>query len=188
MAESPHYFIGIPINEDRKKEILRCQQTLKQSLGENYRIWTHPEDFHITLKFLGGVDDDRIPVLKKELRNGDYPHPFQLPVGGIGTFGKPKKPRVLWTGVETTNALEKLKVTVEQVCQQAGFEQDTQPYRPHVTLAKKWKGEKLSKDKLSQLTENFQVNIEMEVFSFSLFRIYPSKNPKYKEVLKIKLE
>lgn len=188
MATSPHYFIGIPLQDETKQEISDWQMYLKKELESNYQTWTHKKDFHITLKFLGEVDTNQITDLQKELKKLTELPSFRLSLGGIGTFGKPRKPRVLWAGVEDNHSLETLKNQVEESSQNAGFLKDTQPYRPHITLAKKWKGEKLSKEKLNQFTEEINHKIEMDITSFSLFQIRPSKLPKYEEILKIRLK
>lgn len=188
MVKSSHFFIGISVSEDIKKELSQWQSVLRDKLGSNYQIWTYKEDLHITLKFLGEVNRNELEILKKELRNQVEISIFSLEIGGVGTFGKPRKPRVLWAGVEKNKPLDLLKEQVEKAASAAGLEEDNQPYRPHVTLAKKWKGEKLSKETFAALTDQFNKPMNMQVTSFSLFRIHPSSQPKYEEVMKIELE
>lgn len=188
MAVSPHYFIGIPLKEEIKQTVLDWQLHLKKELEDNYQIWTNKEDFHITLKFLGEVEAKKISDLKKELNKLKELKTFQITIKEIGTFGQPRKPRVLWAGVEDNQELHIWKDQVEKVCMNVGFPEDNQPFRPHVTLAKKWKGDKLSKEKFNQLVGELQTNREMNVDSFSLFRIHPSKRPKYEEVMKIQMK
>lgn len=188
MAQNSHFFIGIPVNQDLKEKLSDWQNDIKEKFGSNYQIWTYKEDLHITLKFLGEADRKSIEELQHVLRRQVDMEAFSLEIGGIGTFGKPRKPRVLWAGVKKTEAMENLKDQIESAAAKAGFLEDNQPYRPHITLAKKWKGEKLSKEVLESFSEQFNELMTMDVTSFSLFRIHPSKKPKYEEVIQIELK
>lgn len=62
--------------------------------------WVHPEDYHLTLKFLGGTPADRMPAVREALALvAAGTAPFGLALDGLGTFGRPGLPAVLWAGV-----------------------------------------------------------------------------------------
>ena len=64
-------------------------------------VWVGPDSFHLTLKFLGAVDADRLGALTETLTSAAAAcAPFQLGIRGLGAFASPARPRVLWAGIE----------------------------------------------------------------------------------------
>jgi 2'-5' RNA ligase len=64
-------------------------------------VWVGPDSFHVTLKFLGAVDADRLGALTETLTSAAAAcEPFQLGIRGLGAFASPARPRVLWAGIE----------------------------------------------------------------------------------------
>lgn len=180
MTGSAHYFIAVPVVSELKEEFASWQSQLKDTFP--YKLWPHKEDLHITLKFLGAVDDEMLPKLRETLRSiqGEK---FSLSVGNIGTFGKQDSPRVLWAGVEKVNLLEELFQKVEGHVTSLGLAKENRPYRPHITLAKKWNGLPISSDKLMEIKSAYQTKMfPMQVESFVLYQIHPSRTPKYEAV------
>ncbi|SFJ10374.1 2'-5' RNA ligase [Halobacillus dabanensis] len=114
-----HYFIGVKISEEIKQELVKWQTILKEHM--DYKIWVHEEDFHITLKFLGGCSDDIIDEYIARLRKGNWPDPFPLTIGPAGTFGNKKQPRVFHAGVERKASLLEMKNDIEDVGEKLGF-------------------------------------------------------------------
>ncbi|MEN2769194.1 RNA 2',3'-cyclic phosphodiesterase [Ornithinibacillus xuwenensis] len=181
MTATPHYFIAVPVTNEIKVEFSKWQNALQQKLS--YKIWPHQEDLHITLKFLGGVEADKVKELLTELRSIDDISDFFIEVGGLGTFGKPDSPRVLWAGAESNKNLLDLYKRVERASTKMGFSKEHRPYRPHITLAKKWNGSSIHTDALKDVLDSAQFEIfSMVVNSFVLYQIFPSKIPKYEIV------
>jgi RNA 2',3'-cyclic 3'-phosphodiesterase len=182
----PHYFIAIPITANIKDEFATWQEELKNEVS--YKQWPVKEDLHITLKFLGAVEDEKVKLLRELLRSISEQSPFSLTVGKIGTFGKPNSPRVLWAGVEKTEPLESLFKQIEKVATFIGFSKENRPYTPHITLAKKWNGNDGSPEMIKTMKERYQfLTYQMNVDSFVLYQIFPSKTPKYEVVELYKL-
>lgn len=96
--------------------------------------WTRPENFHITLRFIGEVDvrtaDDAASALAALSAA-----PFDLTLKGCGVFGK-DAPRSVWVGVETNPALDRLNAKLERAFQRIGLRPDKRKFMPHVTLAR----------------------------------------------------
>jgi 2'-5' RNA ligase len=68
--------------------------------------------------------------------------PFLLHLKGLGTFGRPEQPRILWAGVDGgLPALQSLQQQIVKQLTPIGFSQENRPYRPHVTLARKYQGQ-----------------------------------------------
>jgi RNA 2',3'-cyclic 3'-phosphodiesterase len=96
--------------------------------------WTEPEDMHLTLRFIGEVDEDvahDIDSVLSVLRAA----PFEIALSGIGEFGG-KTPRMLWAGVSKSEPLISLVQKIENAFQRLGLEPETRKYTPHVTLAR----------------------------------------------------
>jgi RNA 2',3'-cyclic 3'-phosphodiesterase len=98
--------------------------------------WVPAESLHLTLRFLGSVSPDRLDALRGGLR-GLRDRSFQLALDGVGTFGARSAPRVIWVGMrEGIERAAELAERVEAVCQAAGLEPESRPFRGHVTLAR----------------------------------------------------
>jgi 2'-5' RNA ligase len=96
--------------------------------------WTEPEDMHLTLRFIGEVDEDVAHDIDSVLA-GLRAAPFDISLTGIGEFGG-KTPRMLWAGVSKSEALTVLVQKIENAFQRLGLEPETRKYTPHVTLAR----------------------------------------------------
>ena len=98
--------------------------------------WARPEQLHLTLKFLGNVAPARIPALGARLADavGGIPA-CTAEVAGVGAFPNLARPQVLWVGVRAPS-LAALADAVEASCAAEGFERETRPFRPHVTLGR----------------------------------------------------
>ena len=96
--------------------------------------WTRPDQWHLTLAFLGEVDDDARTDLTIRLGRVAPRHPpVQLALSGAGRFGD----RVLWTRVTgDVAALRRLAASVQAAARRARLAVEERPYRPHLTLAR----------------------------------------------------
>jgi 2'-5' RNA ligase len=96
------------------------------------------EGVHLTLVFLGEVEEARLPSLREALEPlGPRHAPFVLSVGGGGSFGSPSRPRVLWADVRgATDALKALQADTAAALQPLGFEPEHREYTAHLTLAR----------------------------------------------------
>ena len=102
--------------------------------------WVRPENIHLSLKFLGDVEDTREPELRDALqraaRTGPEPRPLTLQVTGFGVFPDYHRPHVVWAGVTPDPGLELLQHGVEQAFAPLGFPTEARAFRPHVTLGR----------------------------------------------------
>ncbi|MCB1521560.1 MAG: RNA 2',3'-cyclic phosphodiesterase [Hyphomicrobiaceae bacterium] len=96
--------------------------------------WLHSENFHITLRFAGDIDQRRANAFAELLADIDVPA-FELRLKGLGTFGG-KEPRSLWAGVEPSPALDALQRATERAARGAGLAPEARKFKPHVTLAR----------------------------------------------------
>lgn len=97
--------------------------------------WVPPENYHLTLRFIGEVEgwqaqevDDALAAIRAR--------PFELSLRGLGTFEKAGRIQALWVGVERTEGLSFLQSKVETALQRIGLEPERRRFAPHVTLAR----------------------------------------------------
>lgn len=122
-------FIAIPLPEGVVTELHSLQQGLKGTR------WVPEEQMHLTLRFLGDVDEARIPLLKEQLGSIVIPS-FDLTVQGLGCFPPRGVPRVLWAGVLPSPPLQELATILDHELAAAGFPREPRPFSPHLTLGR----------------------------------------------------
>jgi 2'-5' RNA ligase len=118
-------FVGIGLPPDLKLRIsLLCT-------GVPEARWVDAGNFHLTLRFIGEVDEGVASDIDAALLRLTAPR-FSLALAGVGQFGT----RMLWVGVEKNPVLLQLQAKVESALQRAGIPPEGRRYTPHVTLAR----------------------------------------------------
>lgn len=118
----------------------RAAEALSAALAERHEDalrFVRPELLHLTLRFLGEVEDRDVASLQSRL--GEAIAPFELPLelGGVSTFGSPARTNVVWLGVGgDLDGLRALAATVEVAVVDAGLPGEQRELRPHLTLAR----------------------------------------------------
>ena len=97
--------------------------------------WTRPTQFHLTLRFVGEVDEGVAARLEAALAEVAAA-PVALRVEGLGAFPSVRRPRVLFAALAEAPGLVLLQAEVEAAVQRLGLPADPKPFRPHVTLAR----------------------------------------------------
>lgn len=97
--------------------------------------WTRPENYHITLTFIGNVDETAAEDIDTALSRIDMAA-FDVTVRGMGNFAQGDHPNVLWAGVEKTEPLLRLKEKNDRALETARVSFENRKYTPHVTLAR----------------------------------------------------
>lgn len=97
--------------------------------------WVPPENYHVTLRFLGEVPAWRAEEIDLALA-GLRATGFDLQLSGVGTFEKGGKVLSLWIGVDRNPALDHLQSKIETAMQRAGLESERRRFNPHITLAR----------------------------------------------------
>ncbi|OEJ67059.1 RNA 2',3'-cyclic phosphodiesterase [Magnetovibrio blakemorei] len=122
-------FAGLSIPDDHRRTLATIQNGVKDAR------WIDPENLHITLRFIGEVDEDVAAQIALAL--GDVTaEPFEVTLKGVGTFGSP--PHSLWVGTEDapSGALAHLYANVESALVRTGLEPEGRKFTPHVTLTR----------------------------------------------------
>jgi len=97
--------------------------------------WVPTDQIHLTLAFLGEVDEAVLERLAGELARIQVPE-FQLCFSSTGCFPDRRRPRVLWVGLEPEPRLKHLAVGVHEAVLACGIPQEERPFSPHITLAR----------------------------------------------------
>ena len=128
-------FIAIDIPADIRQSIAdvigKCNQ------GSKGVKWVAPEKIHITLKFLGEVNEGLITDIQKKLApvcaERDI---FTVTIKGAGAFPDFKYPNVLWIGIDESEELKRLYEDIEDVLSKLGFEKENRKFSPHLTIGR----------------------------------------------------
>jgi 2'-5' RNA ligase len=144
-------FIAVELDEDVRDRLVSLQETLARVVTDVK--WVEPENLHVTLLFLGEVDDREIPkvcrLIQAEL---DGRPPFSLSVEHVGCFGNPRRPRTLWVGVgEGAEELIAIHAALEIPMQELGYRREERRFQPHITIGRV-KGDQSSNDLANQLS------------------------------------
>lgn len=97
--------------------------------------WVKPENLHLTLRFIGEVDEGMAEDIDAALADVSASS-FDLRLAGVGHFGKPEAARILWAGIETNDAVDRLRASIESALVRAGLPAEKRRFSPHVTLAR----------------------------------------------------
>ena len=124
----PRLFTAIEIPDHIREAIARLKQPLPGAR------WIEPENYHITLRFAGDIDNRVASEFAHFLDEIDV-NAFALRLSGVGAFGG-NDPRQLWAGVEPTAELDSLARAHERAARAAGLPPESRKFKPHVTIAR----------------------------------------------------
>ncbi len=130
-------FVAVDVPEEVVRYIHRVQQQVKREVRADR--WQPVRNLHLTLHFLGEVDESLVPAICADLDLvSSMIAPFSLAVGGFGAFPRPDRPRVLWLGVEgdRQSLVQTHQLLGKRFDLHPGLARDRKPYAPHITLAR----------------------------------------------------
>lgn len=129
-------FLAVVPPREAREKIEAVREPLK-ALAERGR-WVHPSLWHLTMKFLGEVEDELVPAIADLVAQVTARHEsFELALGGFGMFPNADRPRVFWVGLqEGRDKLAELATEVDLELDGLGFEPDRDGFQPHMTLAR----------------------------------------------------
>ena len=137
---SEHFriFVAINVPDFVKEQIKTTQDLLRASLDRGAVRWTKPDQFHLTLRFLGRIEERSVAPLLDALRTVcETAHSLQLRAGGVGFFPNAKVPRVVWVGVQDSQErLVVLQRAVQQAMLRFTAERAEERFSGHITLGR----------------------------------------------------
>lgn len=176
-------FVAVPLPTSLKEEMNAWVRSQREEL--HFRKWVHPQDYHITVQFLGDTPVNRIDELKESLtRAVEGVKPFELEAAGLGTFGRPASPSILWAGVRgDLSSLARLHDQVVKSNQALGYIPEERSFHPHITIARKYRENmRMNRERIQSDTPVFG---RWMADSLVVYRTHMQKDPMYEPVVTI---
>ncbi len=99
--------------------------------------WEKPEKLHLTLKFLGTVEDAKAKEISAMIEHiAEGYSPFELAISEFGGFPRLKNPRVLYVGLSENEHLYNFHGELDHTLSEIGFERDERKFTPHITIGR----------------------------------------------------
>jgi 2'-5' RNA ligase len=164
-------FIAIEVTRLLQVRLGELQKELKQAEADVR--WAHPGNIHLTLIFLGTVNNEFLEKITESLGPliAEW-KPFALRIRGLGCFPSMRNPRVLWVGIDQgKEEVTSLQGAIEGKAAEAAFAKETRPFKPHLTLGRIQSPR--SRGPFAQAVENLK---EAEVGTFRASEVFLFKS------------
>ncbi|TFH34386.1 MAG: RNA 2',3'-cyclic phosphodiesterase [Anaerolineales bacterium] len=138
-------FIAIQLPTSIQDSLERYLDQLQSALSPTPIGWIPAKNIHLTLKFLGDIPPDLVePILAILKQAAGQSTDFELGIRGLGCFPQPRRPRILWLGVEPTGSqLMKLQHEMDAALESLNFKPEGRRFHPHLTLGRVKKSARL---------------------------------------------
>ncbi|MEH7096566.1 RNA 2',3'-cyclic phosphodiesterase [Neobacillus vireti] len=182
MNQRPHYFFAVRIPETTKLIMKNHIESLQEKIL--FSRWVHHLDLHITLAFLGSAEPENLKAAENYVKESiSSEEAFTLKVNKLGIFGRADSPRVFWADTESSDKLAAIRKKVFSGCERAGFQLETRPFKPHITLARKWKGQGVFQKELLNVWDQLQPEpLGFKVEDVVVYQTHLDQTPKYEAV------
>jgi 2'-5' RNA ligase len=127
-------FVALDLPDDVREALAGLIAKLKPK-SRNAR-WVEPKNLHITLKFIGHVDNAKLQPIQDSLALVHSSQPIELTFRGIGLFPNERRRRVVWCGIGASPNLPSLAADIDAAVAPLGIERETRAFVPHLTLAR----------------------------------------------------
>ncbi len=128
-------FIAIEIPEELRRAILRTRDKLRMT--DAHVSWVPDPNLHLTLVFLGDISTDTADLLSAALKKGlRNTCPFRVDVQGVGAFGRPGAPRIVWAGTDNAEPVTALYDSIAANVRELGIPVEDRPFHPHITMGR----------------------------------------------------
>jgi 2'-5' RNA ligase len=130
-------FIALEVPPHIQKVIASQTASLQRTLPRPLVRWVVEHNVHLTLQFLGDVSPANLDLLAQALRSEAAGHPtFEVSVGQVGAFPTPRRPRVIWVGLDAPAALLSLHRGIQTVTARMGYPPEERTFSPHLTIGR----------------------------------------------------
>ena len=133
-------FVAVDLDENLRRAAARVTRTLRDQmeLAETYAVsWVGPENLHLTLRFLGEVNQDLARRVEQAFAQPFAVAPFDIELAGAGVFPPAGSARVIWLGIARGgDQLAALHEQAEARLLPFAFENEDRPYRAHLTIGR----------------------------------------------------
>ena len=127
-------FIALEIPAAVRENLAAVQNKLP--ITEAGIRWVRPENFHVTLKFIGEISREKLEVIADELKSVRADGPVELRIRGLGYAWKAKGAGVFWATIEASDSLKTLAGQIDRCLEPLGVTAEDRAFLPHLTLAR----------------------------------------------------
>jgi 2'-5' RNA ligase len=130
-------FVGVSLNDPLRQQLAAIQQTLARTGARVH--WTQPDALHITVLFLGDLDDQELVKVCQDVDRQTPRFPrFSVAIHGLSGFPTPRRPKILWAGIADGAAelVQMYQHFEQQFVKSIGYRPEERSYSPHVTLGR----------------------------------------------------
>ena len=129
-------FVAVEVEDEIRARLAEAQEALAAA-GSHVR-WSRPESLHVTLKFLGDIEESNVGAVCTIVESVAAAHDaFAVEVAGLGAFPNPRRPRVVFARMsDPTNTLAAMARALDERATAVGVSRDRRPFRPHLTLGR----------------------------------------------------
>lgn len=184
-------FIAIELPAEVKTILSNIQAELKQAHSDVK--WVKPENIHLTLKFLGEIEQDLIKKIRSILEGiAQENASFSLYLSKLGAFPKLQYPRVIWISVTNDQTVINIAQDLEKEMLKIGLPAESRPFSTHITLGRVRSG--LNRKALVEKLESINKNIDppgpkFKVLSLTLLKsTLTPQGPIYEVILSCPLK
>jgi 2'-5' RNA ligase len=178
-------FTALLIPDEIKQKLLSTCHSLVDNPGQ-YR-WADPDNIHLTLKFIGDVDEGLMETIKDELVFTEEFEHYDCSISRFGFFFRDGEPKILWVGLNTDKRIHTLVEELNRRLSIFSIPIEKRRFRPHLTMLRlKWDpGEEFIKKFNAHSFEG--INFELETFALVKSELFQT-GAQYTEIKKYNLK
>jgi len=130
-------FIAIDFPPSALEKIAEISNFFKQQTPQNALKWVETPNTHLTIKFIGEIEEVILPVVKEKLSQAlQNLKPYSIQISGLGMYPNKKNPRVVWLGILGAEPLVEIHRLINEKLVEIGIKADHRPFSPHMTIAR----------------------------------------------------
>jgi len=174
-------FVALELSQDIREQLALAQDTIR---GCKARLtFVDPKNIHITVKFLGEVDEKRLQNVMDALRSFSF-SPFPVTAGMV-TVNNPARPHTVWCRISDTGKGEQLLSLIENALEPLGFARETRRFNPHATLARVKVSHPSLSSMIDSLKEHSYGSCSISALKLKKSTLLP-QGPVYEDLMEVK--
>ncbi|MGE8078669.1 RNA 2',3'-cyclic phosphodiesterase [Peribacillus loiseleuriae] len=182
-----HFFYALTLPDETKEFLKQTSERIKSEFA--FKKWLHQDDYHITLAFLGDAPEEMrqksLEFVNDALTEASR---IDLQLDNIGIFGNVETPRILWAGMNPSEQLSNLRKKVYVACEEACFTLDKKPFKPHITLARKFIENAFQLHRMQELADISNRAHRFQGATVTLYQTHLGQAPSYQPIATFSLK
>jgi len=130
-------FIAVDFPPFMLERIAEITGFFKTLTSEKDLKWVETKNLHLTIKFLGEIDEQKAVQVKRTLPDAlKDQHSFEIEISGLGMYPNRNKPRVIWLGITGADPLADIYDVMNSKLAKLEIQPEHRPFSPHLTIAR----------------------------------------------------